>query len=71
MTYDLTHRTGSEWVPGLDRKPGFGADFAAEEIIDAPLWIPTGSTKILGSDGHKHVFRHTFRPGNWGNGKYD
>jgi hypothetical protein len=61
------HRTGNEWVAGLDRKPGFGADFAAEDIIDAPCWIPTGSIKGYES----HVISHDFRPGTWGSGKYD
>lgn len=67
----ITHRTGNEWVAGLDRKPGFGDDFSAEDIIDAPIWIPTGSTKIIESYGHKTVFCHNFRPGIWGGGKYD
>jgi len=62
-----THRTGNEWVAGLDRKPGFGADFAAEDIIDAPNWIPRGSVMSYES----YVFSHDFRPGIWGSGKYD
>lgn len=68
---NITHRTGSEWVEGLDRKPGFGADFAAEDIIDAPIWIPTGSTKVVEGYGQTTVFCHNFRPGIWGSGKYD
>jgi hypothetical protein len=64
---NTTHRTGNEWIAGLDRKPGFGADFAAEDIIDAPCWIPTGSIKACES----YAFSHDFRPGTWGGDKYD
>jgi hypothetical protein len=71
MTSDFTHRTGSEWVCGLDLKLGYGGDFAADDLIDAPSWIPTGSTKIVDSQDCRHVFRHNFRPGIWGSGKYD
>jgi hypothetical protein len=71
MTYDFNHRTGSEWICGLDLKRGYGGDPAAEDIIDAPCWIPTGSKKMIESHGTKHIFRHSFRPGIWGSGKYD
>jgi len=67
----ITHRTGNQWVAGLDRKRGFGNDFANEDIIDAPDWIPTGSTKVVEGYGEPHIFRHNFRPGIWGGGKYD
>lgn len=65
------HRTGNEWVEGLDRKWGFGIDFACEDIIDAPSWIPTGSSKVVEGYGEPTVFCHNFRPGIWGSGKYD
>lgn len=66
---NITLRTGNEWIPGLNRKQGFGIDFAAEDIIDAPVWIPAGSTQtyeVIDSDGHKMIAGHNFRPGTWG-----
>lgn len=62
---NLTFRTGSAWVNFESRKPGFAIDLAAEDIIDAPAWIPTGSIKNVELGDIIIVEGEKSRPGVW------
>lgn len=63
---NLTFRTGKAWIPVTQRQPAFHSDWAAEEVIDATDWVPTGAIKGEERWGSLIIQGETTRNGTWG-----